>query len=96
MVNDSELRKETFDDAEGLEVLPDYEGFGAESDEGEGGKKGLAVRSSGFKEFMLNKEVYRAVVENGFEHPSEGTPVYTHAVADPCLQCSTSVSPRRC
>lgn len=71
MVND-ELRKENFDADEGLDVLPDYEGLGAESDEGESGKKGLAVRSSGFKEFMLNKEVYRAVVENGFEHPSEG------------------------
>ena len=72
--SNNDLRKDNFDDPEGLDVLPDYEGLGADSDEGEGGKKGLAVRSSGFKEFMLNKEVYRAVLENGFEHPSEGTP----------------------
>eukprot|EP00210_Caulerpa_lentillifera_P003907 g3732.t1 len=71
MVNESELRKETFEDGEGQEALPDYEGYGADSDDGEAGKKGLAVRSTGFNQFMLNKEVYRAVVENGFEHPSE-------------------------
>lgn len=76
MVNEGELRKETFEDGEGQEALPDYEGYGADSEDGEAGKKGLAVRSTGFNQFMLNKEVYRAVVENGFEHPSEGTFVY--------------------
>ena len=86
---------QTYDDNDALEVLPDYEGFGAEDDEGEVGKKGIAVRSSGFKEFMLNKEVYRAVLENGFEHPSEGTPllllrpaamvVCLHAVQHECI-----------
>ncbi|KAL0486128.1 spliceosome RNA helicase DDX39B [Acrasis kona] len=36
-------------------------------------KKGyVAVNSSGFKDFLLKPELLRAVVDCGFEHPSEG------------------------
>jgi len=98
LVNGGDVRKEKFDDGEeGLEVLPDYEDLGGEDEQTEHGKKGLAVRSSGFKEFMLNKEVYRAVVENGFEHPSEG-PLSTkpHSDEGVWFQCNTSASLRLC
>jgi ATP-dependent RNA helicase UAP56/SUB2 len=36
-------------------------------------KKGyVALNSSGFKDFLLKPELLRAVVDCGFEHPSEG------------------------
>jgi ATP-dependent RNA helicase UAP56/SUB2 len=33
----------------------------------------VGVHSSGFRDFMLKPELLRAVVDCGFEHPSEGT-----------------------
>ena len=37
-------------------------------------KKGhvTSINSSGFKDFLLKPELLRAVVDCGFEHPSEG------------------------
>lgn len=59
------------------EPLPDYDsdaGAQAGDDGQEAGlqRKGLAVRSTGFKEFLLKPEILRSIVDNGFEHPSEG------------------------
>ena len=41
---------------------------------GEGGQKGhyVGVHASGFKDFLLKAELLRALVDCGFEHPSEG------------------------
>ena len=36
-------------------------------------KKGyVAINSSGFRDFLLKPELLRAIVDCGFEHPSEG------------------------
>jgi superfamily II DNA/RNA helicase len=36
-------------------------------------KKGyVGIHSSGFRDFLLKPELLRAVVDCGFEHPSEG------------------------
>ena len=40
---------------------------------GETVKKGyVGIHSSGFKDFLLKPELLRAIVDCGFEHPSEG------------------------
>lgn len=49
----------------------------------EGGKevkKGsyVGIHSTGFRDFLLKPELLRAIVDCGFEHPSEGmTPTYS-------------------
>eukprot|EP00927_Polykrikos_kofoidii_P037329 TRINITY_DN3146_c0_g1_i1.p1 TRINITY_DN3146_c0_g1~~TRINITY_DN3146_c0_g1_i1.p1 ORF type:complete len:473 (-),score=96.89 TRINITY_DN3146_c0_g1_i1:89-1426(-) len=65
------------------EDLPDFEDDGddaaKEGKEAQGGaaagdaKKGnlAAIHSSGFRDFLLKAELLRAIVECGFEHPSE-------------------------
>lgn len=35
------------------------------------------VHSSGFRDFLLKPELMRAIVECGFEHPSEGKSVFS-------------------
>ncbi|CAE8625972.1 unnamed protein product [Polarella glacialis] len=44
-----------------------------EGKEGEGAKKGsyAAIHASGFRDFLLKPELLRAIVDCGFEHPSE-------------------------
>ena len=42
----------------------------------------VGIHSSGFKDFLLKPELLRAIVDCGFEHPSEG---------DDCLQYSELV-----
>ena len=32
----------------------------------------VSIRSSGFRDFSLKPEILRAIVDCGFEHPSEG------------------------
>ncbi|KAH1252835.1 DEAD-box ATP-dependent RNA helicase 56 [Glycine max] len=40
---------------------------------GEATKKGyVGIHSSGFRDFLLKPELLRAIVDSGFEHPSEG------------------------
>lgn len=42
----------------------------------EGGKTGnsyVGIHATGFKDFLLKPEILRAIVDCGFEHPSEGT-----------------------
>lgn len=43
-------------------------------------KKGsyVGIHSTGFRDFLLKPELLRAIVDCGFEHPSEGTS--THPV----------------
>jgi superfamily II DNA/RNA helicase len=37
-------------------------------------KKGyVGIHSTNFKDFLLMPEILRAIVDSGFEHPSEGT-----------------------
>nr|KYP43407.1 DEAD-box ATP-dependent RNA helicase 56 [Cajanus cajan] len=48
---------------------------------GEATKKGyVGIHSSGFRDFLLKPELLRAIVDSGFEHPSEGkdrtTPIF--------------------
>jgi ATP-dependent RNA helicase UAP56/SUB2 len=42
---------------------------------GGGAKKaaGVSIHTSGFKDFLLKPELFRAIQNCGFEHPSEGT-----------------------
>ncbi|OIV96488.1 hypothetical protein TanjilG_07880 [Lupinus angustifolius] len=48
---------------------------------GEATKKGyVGIHSSGFRDFLLKPELLRAIVDSGFEHPSEGK--YLHL----CMQ----------
>lgn len=70
---------------EGEEALLDYEeeeevakpvtggGAAAATEEKDAGKKGhyTGVHTSGFRDFMLKPELMRAIVDCGFEHPSE-------------------------
>src|SRR5690348_7929798 len=41
-------------------------------------KKGsyVGVHSTGFRDFLLKPELLRAIVDCGFEHPSEGKPCF--------------------
>lgn len=34
----------------------------------------VSIHSSGFRDFLLKPELLRAIVDCGFEHPSEGRP----------------------
>lgn len=34
----------------------------------------VSIHSSGFRDFLLKPEILRAIVDCGFEHPSEGRP----------------------
>ena len=63
--------------------LLDYEEEDAEHDqagngaEAAGDKKAVkgsyvSIHSSGFRDFLLKPELLRAIVDCGFEHPSEG------------------------
>ncbi|XP_047158349.1 DEAD-box ATP-dependent RNA helicase 15-like isoform X1 [Vigna umbellata] len=46
---------------------------GANKVNGEAVKKGyVGIHSSGFRDFLLKPELLRAIVDSGFEHPSEG------------------------
>lgn len=36
----------------------------------------VGIHSSGFRDFLLKPELLRAIVDSGFEHPSEGKILY--------------------
>jgi len=36
------------------------------------GRGYVGIHSSGFRDFLLKPELLRAIVDSGFEHPSEG------------------------
>lgn len=63
------------------ENLLDYDEEEAEPEQANGNevteKKGVkgtyvSIHSSGFRDFLLKPELLRAIVDCGFEHPSEG------------------------
>ena len=67
--------------AEAEEELVDYEeeeaapegAADASKAPGEAVKKGyVGIHATGFKDFLLKPEILRAIVDCGFEHPSEG------------------------
>lgn len=47
---------------------------GGTNDQQKKGVKGtyVSIHSSGFRDFLLKPEILRAIVDCGFEHPSEG------------------------
>merc|ERR1719214_423938 len=55
------------------EELADYEDEAEEKADGGEAKKGsyVAIHSSGVRDFLLKPELLRAIVDCGFEHPSE-------------------------
>jgi ATP-dependent RNA helicase UAP56/SUB2 len=55
---EAEAQKEAGDDAAGKKAVG-------------GAKKYVAIHSSGFRDFLLKPELLRAIVDCGFEHPSE-------------------------
>ncbi|KAM7257035.1 hypothetical protein ACFE04_012776 [Oxalis oulophora] len=54
---------------------------------GESAKKGyVGIHSSGFRDFLLKPELLRAIVDSGFEHPSEGNlHLYQNNVQHECI-----------
>ena len=38
----------------------------------------VSIHSSGFRDFLLKPELLRAIVDCGFEHPSEGIDVFNN------------------
>ena len=44
----------------------------------------VGIHSSGFRDFLLKPELLRAIVDSGFEHPSEGV---HRSVIPPILPC---------
>lgn len=79
---DGKTQEELLDYEEDEEALVDAKGDGddggAGKDGGAGGaaggtKKGhyVGIHASGFRDFLLKPELLRAVVDCGFEHPSE-------------------------
>ncbi|XP_038698617.1 DEAD-box ATP-dependent RNA helicase 15-like [Tripterygium wilfordii] len=64
--------EELLDYEEDEEKAPDSVGAKVN---GEAAKKGyVGMHSSEFRDFLLKPELLRAIVDSGFEHPSEGKP----------------------
>ena len=81
------MADQTMNGAEAEDELLDYDeepevevGKAGAAKEGATGaevtKKGfLGIHSTGFKDFLLKSELLKAIVDCGFEHPSEGAAV---------------------
>ena len=75
----SKAQEELLDYEEDEEALVDAKGVGDDTSGGKdgaaagGAKKGhyVGIHASGFRDFLLKPELLRAVVDCGFEHPSE-------------------------
>ncbi|KAF2323245.1 hypothetical protein GH714_034323 [Hevea brasiliensis] len=68
--------EELLDYEEEVENAPDSVSAKAAA---ESAKKGyVGIHSSGFRDFLLKPELLRAIVDSGFEHPSEGK-FFSHA-----------------
>lgn len=48
----------------------------------------VSIHSSGFRDFLLKPEILRAIIDCGFEHPSEGESLNTRV--DFCFRQSRS------
>jgi len=73
-------------DTENADELLDYDEEETEQQADAGGDaqtkkdvKGtyVSIHSSGFRDFLLKPELLRAIVDRGFEHPSEGIQSYS-------------------
>ncbi len=64
-----------YEDEEELVVAPLAATTAAASQGAEDTKKGsyVGIHATGFRDFLLKPELLRAIVDCGFEHPSEGT-----------------------
>ena len=67
-------------EAELLDYEEEEDAVEAEGDAKTPAKKGVkgtyvSVHSSGFRDFLLKPEILRAIVDCGFEHPSEGNKI---------------------
>ncbi|XP_021994906.1 DEAD-box ATP-dependent RNA helicase 15 isoform X1 [Helianthus annuus] len=68
-IKDNEYEEELLDYEEDEDKAPDST---AVKVNGESVKKGyVGIHSSGFRDFLLKPELLRAIVDSGFEHPSE-------------------------
>lgn len=78
MASEDKGQEELLDYEEDEEALVDAKGVGDDAAVGKdgaagGAKKGhyVGIHASGFRDFLLKPELLRAVVDCGFEHPSE-------------------------
>lgn len=48
----------------------------------------VSIHSSGFRDFLLKPEILRAIIDCGFEHPSEGNNniLLIHIITIYCMQ----------
>ena len=75
LVDYEEEELATKQEAKGSKDAKDANGAGGDANGagGDAGKKGyVTIHSTGFKDFLLKPELLRAIVDCGFEHPSEG------------------------
>lgn len=73
----SNNEEELLDYSDSEDVLPTTGAGAANGDKKEesaADKKGsyVGIHSTGFRDFLLKPELLRAIVDCGFEHPSEG------------------------
>ena len=78
--NDVEHELLDYDEEETTQEQTQQAANGAEVSEVKKGVKGsyVSIHSSGFRDFLLKPELLRAIVDCGFEHPSEGEPLALH------------------
>jgi hypothetical protein len=68
--NDDLLDYEEEENAEQTTVAEVADGAAANKKEVKGTY--VSIHSSGFRDFLLKPEILRAIIDCGFEHPSEG------------------------
>lgn len=68
--NDDLLDYEEEENAEQTTVTEAADGVVANKKEVKGTY--VSIHSSGFRDFLLKPEILRAIIDCGFEHPSEG------------------------
>lgn len=78
-------------DNELLDYEDDDEPQGAPESAAPTGKKEVkgsyvSIHSSGFRDFLLKPELLRAIIDCGFEHPSEGKAACDYLMEGPIMQ----------
>lgn len=78
---DNDVEQELLDYDEEETTQEQQAANGAEVAEAKKAVKGsyVSIHSSGFRDFLLKPELLRAIVDCGFEHPSEGKPRATQS-----------------
>ncbi len=75
MSNEAEEELLDYSDSEEITVPTETKPSEVAGEAGDDGdKKGsyVGIHSTGFRDFLLKPELLRAIVDCGFEHPSEG------------------------